>query len=116
LTDIFDSISAENCKIKSECGARELDSVLRDTEAELQKAQVRIVAKLKMPPFYHLKLLQDLKGELDSSSVLFKRYSTQLSQQDPCCPLCHRDFDSKKQSMKLVEEVTGPFNPIISHH
>jgi len=51
------------------------------------------------------RVYEDLKGELDSSSVLFKRYSTQLSQQEPCCPLCHRDFDSKKESMKLVDEV-----------
>jgi hypothetical protein len=51
--EYFATITAEISKIKSECGDRELDSVLRETEAELQKAQVQFIALFRVTPFIH---------------------------------------------------------------
>ncbi|XP_059483386.1 DNA repair protein RAD50 [Neocloeon triangulifer] len=86
LEEIENTLKVEENKIQKECGNKDLDAMLRETEAELQKAT-------------------DQKGILDSSCVLFRRYITVLKKEDPCCPLCHRDFKAKKETDKLIDEL-----------
>ncbi|CAB3360173.1 Hypothetical predicted protein [Cloeon dipterum] len=88
VADSEKKLQFEVNNIKEECGDQDLDSVLRETEAELQKAT-------------------DQKGILDSSCVMFRRYVALLKKDDPCCPLCHRDFAAQKESEKLIQELNS---------
>lgn len=35
----------------------------------------------------------------------FKKYKTELGRDDPCCPLCHRGFESTQEVRELILEV-----------
>jgi DNA repair protein RAD50 len=72
--------------IRKECKDKDFDTTLNELEDTLRKAQ-------------------DQKGVLDSSEVLFRRYISSLKQKDPCCPLCHRNFQAAKETEKLIAEV-----------
>ena len=49
--------------------------------------------------------LQDQKGTLTSSDIMYRRYVEQLKSTEPCCPLCHRDFSNEADITELIYEV-----------
>ncbi|CAG2254952.1 RAD50 [Mytilus edulis] len=48
---------------------------------------------------------QDTRGSLLGAEHFFKKYATDLEKDDPCCPLCHREFDTDQEVKELVIEL-----------
>jgi hypothetical protein len=53
--------------------------------------------------FYNLFYSQ--RGSLLGAQHFFKKYAKDLEKDDPCCPLCHRGFDTQQDVRELVLEV-----------
>ncbi|XP_025414138.1 DNA repair protein RAD50 [Sipha flava] len=49
--------------------------------------------------------LQNQKGSVSTSGHLFRRYIKSLEAKDPCCPLCHRGFDSMDEVTELINDL-----------
>lgn len=73
-------------KIASICDYKEFDEVLL-----LQSKKV--------------KDLQDKRGMYAYQSVAYKNYMEEITKDDPCCPLCHRDFDKSYKMETLINEM-----------
>lgn len=52
-----------------------------------------------------MKDLQDKRGIYAHQGVAYKEYMRQLKEEDPCCPLCHREFDKRETVMNLLKEM-----------
>ncbi|XP_020285711.1 DNA repair protein RAD50 [Pseudomyrmex gracilis] len=52
-----------------------------------------------------VKDLQDKRGIYAYQATAYKEYIKKLSEQDPCCPLCHRNFQEKKKVTELIKEM-----------
>uniref|UniRef100_A0A0A9VPL5 DNA repair protein RAD50 n=1 Tax=Lygus hesperus TaxID=30085 RepID=A0A0A9VPL5_LYGHE len=50
--------------------------------------------------------LQDEKGTLSSSEHFYRRYVQKLKKDEPCCPLCKRDFAAEEEVNKLISELS----------
>jgi len=48
---------------------------------------------------------------LSSSTNMYKSYIKKLKEQDPCCPLCQRNFDNYDDAPQLVQEVSSVRGP-----
>ncbi|KAL5011885.1 hypothetical protein ScPMuIL_010436 [Solemya velum] len=48
---------------------------------------------------------QDQRGSLLGAEHFFKKYVEDLEKRDPCCPLCHREFDTDQEVRELVLEL-----------
>lgn len=70
------------------CGGQPYDVVLSEVNLTLQK-------------------LQDQKGTMAASEFMFRRYVEKLQQEEPCCPLCHREFQAAEEVAELIEELNG---------
>lgn len=42
---------------------------------------------------------------MSASEFMFRRYVEKLQQEEPCCPLCHREFQATEEVAELIEEV-----------
>lgn len=73
-------------KISSICDYKDFDEVLL-----LQSKKV--------------KDLQDKRGMYAYQSTAYKEYMKQFKKQDPCCPLCHRNFDESYNMDALIKEM-----------
>ncbi|GLH00793.1 DNA repair protein RAD50 [Gryllus bimaculatus] len=49
--------------------------------------------------------MRDMKGMLSSQEVLFQKYVQKLQERDPCCPLCHRNFERSDDAATLIDEL-----------
>nr|CAD7452813.1 unnamed protein product [Timema tahoe] len=47
----------------------------------------------------------DEKGVLSSSELMYRHYIEKMQQSEPCCPLCHRGFDSRSSVTELITEL-----------
>jgi len=56
--------------------------------------------------------LQDEKGALSSSQVIYERYIRTLSKSNPCCPLCKRDFAAEQEAAILVQTLKSNMRDI----
>ncbi|XP_012527415.1 DNA repair protein RAD50 [Monomorium pharaonis] len=52
-----------------------------------------------------VKDLQDKRGIYAYQATAYKEYVKQLSANNPCCPLCHRNFDKKDTVADLIKEI-----------
>lgn len=86
LREAKQSLTTDECVIDQECGNKDYDTYLSELSTKVQE-------------------LQDQKGTLSSSEYMFKRYVGKLEQQDPCCPLCHRDFPNEEDVSNLILEL-----------
>ncbi|XP_033743546.1 DNA repair protein RAD50-like [Pecten maximus] len=48
---------------------------------------------------------QDSKGSLLGAEHFYKKYVEKLEQEEPCCPLCRREFDTEQETKELVLEL-----------
>ncbi|XP_064608041.1 LOW QUALITY PROTEIN: DNA repair protein RAD50-like [Liolophura sinensis] len=48
---------------------------------------------------------QDQRGSLLGAQHFFKKYVEDLKKNNPCCPLCHREFDEEQEVRELVLEL-----------
>lgn len=46
------------------------------------------------------------RGSLLGAEHFFKKYVNDLEKQEPCCPLCHREFDTDQEVKELIIEVS----------
>lgn len=83
---IYYSFSDDKEKISTVCDYKDFDETLL--------MQSRIV-----------KDLQDKRGIYAYQATAYKEYIKKLSQQDPCCPLCHRNFQEKEKITELIREM-----------
>lgn len=73
-------------KLYEYCEDRDLEDVISSLDDDIQK-------------------LRSTKGELASQKVLYEKYVQKLEETDPCCPLCHRDFQRADEASILVDEL-----------
>lgn len=59
-----------------------------------------------------VKDLQDKRGIYAYQATAYKEYIKKLSIKDPCCPLCHRNFQKQDKVADLIKEME---NDIISN-
>ncbi|XP_050464674.1 DNA repair protein RAD50 [Cataglyphis hispanica] len=59
-----------------------------------------------------VKDLQDKRGIYAYQATAYKEYIKKLSVKDPCCPLCHRNFQKQDKVADLIKEME---NDIISN-
>nr|XP_012221947.1 PREDICTED: DNA repair protein RAD50-like [Linepithema humile] len=52
-----------------------------------------------------VKNLQDKRGVYAYQATAYKEYIKKLSEKDPCCPLCHRNFEEQKKAADLIKEM-----------
>lgn len=52
-----------------------------------------------------VKDLQDQRGVYAYQATAYKEYIKKLSVKDPCCPLCHRDFQEQQKVADLIQEM-----------
>lgn len=48
------------------------------------------------------------RGSLLGAEHFFQKYVNDLEKQEPCCPLCHREFDTDQEVKELIIEVSRP--------
>lgn len=73
-------------KIFSVCGSQNFDDGLQTFKEKMSQAQ-------------------DTRGSLLGAEHFFKKYASDLEKDDPCCPLCHREFDTDQEVKELVIEL-----------
>lgn len=42
---------------------------------------------------------------MSSSSFIYEKYIETFQKEDPCCPLCHRNFDNQDEVSDLTTEL-----------
>lgn len=47
------------------------------------------------------------RGSLTGAQHFLKKYVKDLEKEKPCCPLCHREFDTDQEVKELVLEVSS---------
>lgn len=49
-------------------------------------------------------------NQLTAFETIYKKYVTTMEdkKKDPCCPLCHRQFNTLQEMQNLVTEVSHP--------
>lgn len=52
-----------------------------------------------------VKDLQDKRGIYAYQATAYKEYIKKLSEENPCCPLCHRGFQQQNEATNLIEEM-----------
>ncbi|CAK9806143.1 DNA repair protein RAD50 [Anthophora plagiata] len=52
-----------------------------------------------------VKDLQDKRGMYAHKGAAYKEYMKELKGTNPCCPLCHRNFDERETIVKLLKEM-----------
>ncbi|XP_011873097.1 PREDICTED: DNA repair protein RAD50-like, partial [Vollenhovia emeryi] len=52
-----------------------------------------------------VKELQNTRGIYAYQATAYKEYVKKLTAKDPCCPLCHRDFDKQNTVTELIKEI-----------
>ncbi|XP_011638755.1 DNA repair protein RAD50 [Pogonomyrmex barbatus] len=54
-----------------------------------------------------VKDLQDKRGIYAYQATAYKEYIKKLSVKNPCCPLCHRNFEKQDKVTDLIKEMEG---------
>ncbi|KAK6618741.1 hypothetical protein RUM43_013132 [Polyplax serrata] len=88
--DILQTIEEE---IYEACGSDDFEETVSQVQKEVEE-------------------LQDVKGTLSSSEFMYQRYIRALQKSQPCCPLCHRDFEQQNEARSLVDELMGKIREV----
>ncbi|EFN87868.1 DNA repair protein RAD50 [Harpegnathos saltator] len=89
----------------------EFDIAKKRTEFERDKQKISVVCDYKdfdetlLMQSKIVKDLQDQRGVYAYQATAYKEYIKKLSMKDPCCPLCHRDFQEQKKVTELIKEM-----------
>nr|CAD7570930.1 unnamed protein product [Timema californicum] len=86
LASMEEEVRKNEESILEQCGSQDLETSLKTLESEIQE-------------------LQDEKGVLSSSERMYRHYIEKMRQSEPCCPLCHRIFDSRSSVTELITEL-----------
>ncbi|KAL0115846.1 hypothetical protein PUN28_011015 [Cardiocondyla obscurior] len=107
-------IQAQERKTTSfETSARYIESDIKKKTIELRndKDKISIVCDYKdfdetlVMQSTIVKDLQDKRGIYAYQATAYKDYIKKLSIKDPCCPLCHRNFEKQNQVADLIKEM-----------
>ncbi|XP_076238617.1 DNA repair protein rad50 [Calliopsis andreniformis] len=79
-------IESDKAKISAICNYKDFDEMLL-----LQSKKV--------------KDLQDKRGLYAHQGAAYKEYMRQLKEENPCCPLCHRNFEKRETIANLLKEM-----------
>ena len=60
---------------------------------------------LKVVSITFIQYISSTRGSLLGAEHFFKKYVGDLEKEEPCCPLCHREFDTDQEVRELVLEV-----------
>lgn len=82
-------------KIFSVCGSQNFDDGLSSLQEKMSSAQ-------------------DQRGSLLGAEHFFQKYVNDLEKQEPCCPLCHREFDTDQEVKELIIEVSRSRSSLLS--
>ncbi|XP_060561862.1 DNA repair protein RAD50-like isoform X1 [Ruditapes philippinarum] len=73
-------------RVYNVCGSQNFDEGLSTIQEKMEK-------------------VRDQRGSLLGAQHFFKKYAKDLEKDDPCCPLCHRGFDTQQDVRELVLEL-----------
>ncbi|KAJ8298041.1 hypothetical protein KUTeg_024572 [Tegillarca granosa] len=73
-------------KIFTVCGSQDFDDGLSVLNEKIEKSQ-------------------DQRGSLMGAEYFFKKYVDDLEKEEPCCPLCHREFDTRQELRNKLRQV-----------
>ncbi|KAL4230576.1 DNA repair protein rad50 [Mactra antiquata] len=73
-------------RVYNVCGSQNFDEGLSTIQDKMEKAR-------------------DQRGSLLGAQHFFKKYAKDLEKDEPCCPLCHRDFDTAREVRELIDEL-----------
>lgn len=82
-------------KIFSVCGSQNFDDGLSSLQEKMSSAQ-------------------DQRGSLLGAEHFFQKYVNDLEKQEPCCPLCHREFDTDQEVKELIIELKNKLRMVPS--
>ncbi|GAB1599065.1 DNA repair protein RAD50-like [Argonauta hians] len=82
-------------KLQDVCGEDTFEDSLQNTQQKLSQ-------------------VQDLRGSLIGSEHFFKKFVTDLKKDNPCCPLCHRDFEQELEIRELILELENKLRMVPS--
>lgn len=88
LRSLTQTLAQDEEELYDVCSGQPYDVVLSEVNTKLQE-------------------LQDVKGSMSSEACMFRRYVEKLQQEEPCCPLCHREFQAAEEVAELIEELNG---------
>lgn len=80
-------------KIFTVCGSQDFDDGLSVLNEKIEKSQ-------------------DQRGSLMGAEYFFKKYVDDLEKEEPCCPLCHREFDTRQEVKELILELRNKLRQV----
>ncbi|KAJ8311256.1 hypothetical protein KUTeg_011191 [Tegillarca granosa] len=80
-------------KIFTVCGSQDFDDGLSVLNEKIEKSQ-------------------DQRGSLMGAEYFFKKYVDDLEKEEPCCPLCHREFDTGQEVKELILELRNKLRQV----
>ncbi|EZA56610.1 DNA repair protein RAD50 [Ooceraea biroi] len=107
-------IQAQECKTAAfDTTVRHIVSEIGKKRLELQSDKGKISTVCDYKDFDEtllmqskvLKDLQEKRGIYAYQATAYKDYIKKLSVEDPCCPLCHRNFQEKDKVTDLIREM-----------
>ncbi|XP_012276863.1 DNA repair protein RAD50 [Orussus abietinus] len=118
---LADQIQNLNQELQTEqCCMTTLQTTISHTEKELEKKLADLESdkgKISLECYYKdfdetlllvskkVKDLQDRRGLHAYQELTYKEYLQQLKERDPCCPLCHREFQGQYKAQDLIKEL-----------
>ncbi|KAK6173416.1 hypothetical protein SNE40_016870 [Patella caerulea] len=105
--------NAQRSLSSKEAQQKMLQQQLRQKEDELRKLDDKILTVCGSQNYddeyqnvqQKLTQTQESRGSLLGAEHFFKQYVTDLEKTDPCCPLCHRGFETEEDVRQLILEL-----------
>nr|XP_022328065.1 DNA repair protein RAD50-like isoform X1 [Crassostrea virginica]XP_022328067.1 DNA repair protein RAD50-like isoform X1 [Crassostrea virginica] len=126
-TDSVKRLSQDIQKIKSVLSSKEaekkmLGESLKKKEAELKNVEEKVFSVCGSQNFDEglsslqekMSTAQDQRGSLLGAEHFFQKYVNDLEKQEPCCPLCHREFDTDQEVKELIIELKNKLRMVPS--
>ncbi|KAK2581137.1 hypothetical protein KPH14_007949 [Odynerus spinipes] len=114
IKKITNEVQTEQQKLLTiEATLKHIQEDLRKKLSELQSNKQKISSICDYKEFDEFLLLQskkvkdlqDKRGMYAYQSTAYKEYIKQLTKEDPCCPLCHRDFEKSYKIDTLITKM-----------
>ncbi|XP_015182064.1 PREDICTED: DNA repair protein RAD50 [Polistes dominula] len=114
IKTISSDIQTEQQKLISlkttlKCNKEELEKKISELDSNKQKVSSICYYKdfdeILLLQSKRVKDLQDKRGMHAYQNTAYKEYMKQFKEQDPCCPLCHRNFDKSYNIDNLIKEM-----------
>ncbi|XP_061165388.1 DNA repair protein RAD50-like [Saccostrea echinata] len=116
-------IQASKSKLSSkEAEKKMIGETLKKKEEEFKNVEERIFSVCGSQNFDEglaslqekMSTAQDQRGSLLGAEHFFQKYVSDLEKQDPCCPLCHREFDTDQEVKELIIELKNKLRMVPS--